>query len=61
MTYGILWVLGRLVPLRVTARQEAMGMEVVQHGEEAYNSGEGAILVVADGEFDPPPVPVGRT
>jgi hypothetical protein len=25
-------------------------MDVVQHGEEAYASGEGAILVLPDGE-----------
>ena len=25
-------------------REEAMGMDVVQHGEEAYATGEGALL-----------------
>ena len=28
-----------LLPLRVSEREEALGMDVVQHGEEAYNSG----------------------
>ncbi len=43
-------------PLHLAARERARGgasgMDVVQHGEEAYASGEGAILVVpeADGE-----------
>jgi ammonium transporter, Amt family len=60
MTFAILRVIGRFVPLRVTAREEAMGMDVVQHGEEAYNSGEGAILVFPDGELDTAPVPVAR-
>jgi Amt family ammonium transporter len=32
----------------VTERQEALGMDVVQHGEEAYNSGEGAILLTPE-------------
>ena len=33
------------MPLRATEREEALGMDVVQHGEEAYATGEGAILV----------------
>ncbi|MFL5903983.1 MAG: ammonium transporter [Solirubrobacteraceae bacterium] len=59
MTYAILRVIGWLMPLRVTEKQEALGMDVVQHGEEAYASGEGAILVAheADGER---PVPVAQ-
>jgi ammonium transporter, Amt family len=59
MTYAILRVIGWLMPLRVTEKQEALGMDVVQHGEEAYASGEGAILVApeADGEK---PVPVAQ-
>jgi ammonium transporter, Amt family len=45
MTAAILRVMRIFVPLRVSEREEALGMDVVQHGEEAYNSGEGAILV----------------
>ena len=37
------------MPLRVTEREEAIGMDVTQHGEEAYASGEGAILVAPEG------------
>ena len=33
------------MPLRATAHEEALGMDLVSHGEEAYASGEGAILV----------------
>ena len=33
------------MPLRATEHEEALGMDVVAHGEEAYVSGEGAILV----------------
>ena len=45
MTFAILKVLGLVMPLRTTEREEAVGMDIVQHGEEAYATGEGAILV----------------
>lgn len=48
MTFGILKAIGLVMPLRATMREEALGMDVVQHGEEAYTSGEGAILVTSD-------------
>jgi Amt family ammonium transporter len=38
--------------LRVTEREEAIGLDVMQHGEEAYVTGEGAILVEPYGERD---------
>jgi len=44
-TYLLLRVLGALMPLRGPERDEAQGMDVIHHGEEAYASGEGAILV----------------
>jgi ammonium transporter, Amt family len=50
VTYVILRLLGLVMPLRVSLHEEAVGLDVVQHGEEAYSSGEGAILVVQDGE-----------
>ncbi len=45
VTYVLLTVIGKLMPLRVTPYEEALGMDTVQHGEEAYPTGEGAILV----------------
>ena len=45
MTFGLLKLLGLAAPLRVTEGEEAIGMDVGQHGEEAYATGEGAILV----------------
>ena len=57
MTWLLLTVLGRLMPLRATAREEAIGMDIVQHGEEAYATGEGAILVTPEDGREPP-VPV---
>jgi ammonium transporter, Amt family len=47
-TYVLLRLIGLVMPLRVTERDEALGMDVAQHGEEAYNSGEGAILVATE-------------
>ena len=47
--FAATWVLLKLIalvmPLRVTEHEEALGMDVVSHGEEAYVSGEGAILI----------------
>jgi Amt family ammonium transporter len=48
MTFVILRVLGLVMPLRVTDREEAVGMDIVEHGEEAYATGEGAILVAPE-------------
>jgi ammonium transporter, Amt family len=48
MTYALLRVLGALMPLRVTADEEAIGMDITEHNEEAYATGEGAILVVPE-------------
>jgi Amt family ammonium transporter len=47
-TYVLLRLIGAVTPLRTSAREEAQGMDVVQHGEEAYVTGEGAILVVPE-------------
>jgi len=58
-TYVILRVIGLVMPLRATEREEALGMDVVQHGEEAYASGEGAILVVSEAGGEAP-VPVAQ-
>lgn len=44
-TYLILRLIGAVAPLRATEHEEAVGMDVIQHGEEAYVTGEGAILV----------------
>jgi Amt family ammonium transporter len=50
-TWLILRLIGLVMPLRVSAEEEALGLDVVQHGEEAYTEGEGAILVVPEGEM----------
>lgn len=56
-TYVLLRILGSLMPLRATDRDEAVGMDIVQHGEEAYVTGEGAILVTPEAGVEEP-VPV---
>ena len=55
----LLKAIGLVMPLRASEREEALGMDVVQHGEDAYASGEGAILVTPDdgGEV---PVPLAK-
>ncbi|HEY6050019.1 MAG TPA: ammonia channel protein, partial [Thermoanaerobaculia bacterium] len=50
MTFAILRAIQAFAPLRSTARDEGLGQDVVQHGEEAYSHGEGAILVLTDRE-----------
>jgi Amt family ammonium transporter len=58
-TYLILRLIALVWPLRVTPREEAIGMDVVEHGEEAYTSGEGAILVTPEAGVSQP-VPVAQ-
>lgn len=47
-TFVILKLVGLTSNLRATGKEEGIGMDVTQHGEEAYSRGEGAILVHAD-------------
>jgi Amt family ammonium transporter len=56
-TYVLLRVIGALMPLRATEREEALGLDVTYHGEEAYPTGEGAILVSTEAGVEEP-VPV---
>jgi Amt family ammonium transporter len=56
MTLAILKALSLVTSLRALPRSEGVGMDVTQHGEEAYASGEGSILVHPDA-LVPEPVP----
>jgi len=47
-TFVILRLMALVMPLRAGARAEAVGMDIVEHGEQAYMAGEGAILVTPD-------------
>jgi Amt family ammonium transporter len=44
-TFGILKVLALMMPLRISSKIEGVGLDVTEHGEEAYTGGDGAILV----------------
>ncbi|MEP7116443.1 MAG: ammonium transporter [Acidobacteriota bacterium] len=44
-TFGILKVLALMMPIRISSRVEGVGLDVTEHGEEAYTGGDGAILV----------------
>jgi ammonium transporter, Amt family len=48
MTFVLLKLIGLVLPLRATTRDEALGLDVCDHGEEAYADGEGAILIGPD-------------
>jgi Amt family ammonium transporter len=48
VSYGLLRLLRLRGPLRATPREEGLGLDVSQHGEEAYAGSEGAILVLPD-------------
>ena len=52
VTFMLLKLMERVMPLRVTQHDEALGLDVTQHGEEAYVTGEGAILITPDGGED---------
>ena len=45
-TFAIVKLLASIGRIRATARDEGLGLDVTQHGEEAYSGGEGAILVL---------------
>jgi Amt family ammonium transporter len=47
-TFVILKLVALVSPLRASEKEEGIGMDVTQHGEEAYSRGEGAILVHPD-------------
>ena len=47
-TLAVLKLVALVLPLRTSSREEGLGLDVSQHGEEAYTRGEGAILVLPD-------------
>jgi Amt family ammonium transporter len=54
VTFALLRLIELVMPLRASEREEGLGMDIVQHGEEAYASGEGAILVSTEAGLDAP-------
>jgi Amt family ammonium transporter len=59
-TFAVLKLVGLMIPLRAPVRAEGVGMDITQHGEEAYAAGEGAVLVLDDDSEDPLRHPHGR-
>jgi ammonium transporter, Amt family len=53
MTFLILRAVALVLPLRRPVGQERLGLDVVQHGEEAYSHGEGALLVLEERRIKP--------
>jgi Amt family ammonium transporter len=51
-TFLLLRLIGVFMPLRATEHEEALGMDIVQHGEEAYATGEGAILLSTEAALE---------
>jgi Amt family ammonium transporter len=45
-TLVLLKLIGLVAPLKVGAKEEGLGLDVSQHGEEAYADHEGAILIL---------------
>jgi len=58
-TFLLLKAMSLVMPLRVSEREEALGLDTTQHGEEAYVTGEGAILVSPEAGIEEP-VPVAQ-
>jgi Amt family ammonium transporter len=48
-TFAVLKAVALVIPLRREVREEGIGMDVAQHGEEGYARGEGAVLVPSGG------------
>ena len=48
MTFVLLKAIDLVLPLCAATRAEGVGMDITQHGEEAYSDGEGAVLVFRD-------------
>jgi Amt family ammonium transporter len=58
-TFVLLKLLGLLLPLRASLRDEGMGLDVSQHGEEAYAQDEGAILILPEAPAERPALALG--
>ena len=52
MSFVLLKLVGLVLPLRVADRAQGVGLDITQHGEEAYTHGEGALLLL-DRRADP--------
>jgi Amt family ammonium transporter len=46
LTFILLKVIGAITPLRPSEHEESIGMDILNHGEEAYASSDGTILLL---------------
>jgi len=53
MSFVLLKAIGMVSALTADAKAQGRGMDITQHGEEAYTHGEGAVLVLSDDEAQP--------
>lgn len=58
LTFLLLKGMSFVMTVRASSKEEGHGMDIVNHGEEAYSDGEGAILLLDD-EIVPVPVSSG--
>jgi ammonium transporter, Amt family len=47
VSFVLLKIIGAITPLSAESKEEGLGMDVTQHGEEAYTDGEGAVLIAS--------------
>ena len=45
ITFVLLKLIGLVMPLRADKDEEGHGMDIIAHGEQAYATGEGAVLL----------------
>jgi Amt family ammonium transporter len=61
-SFVLLKLIGLVSPLKVAAKEEGLGLDVSQHGEEAYADHDGAILILEkDGAGAPAPALAAAT
>jgi Amt family ammonium transporter len=53
MSFVLLKAIAMVSALAADAKAQGRGMDITQHGEEAYTNGEGALLVLEDREAEP--------
>jgi Amt family ammonium transporter len=56
MSFALLKLIGAIIPLRASATDEGVGMDLSQHGEEAYVHAEGSGLLAYEARESPRPV-----
>jgi ammonium transporter, Amt family len=56
MSFGLLKLIGAITPLRATADDESVGLDLSQHGEEAYVHAEGSGVLAAHVQKTPRPM-----